>query len=69
MVYIDNDHMIADTETELEIMARKLDLKPGEKRLDGRYRIPHYLVTERLQTKAIELGAKIITRRELKWYT
>jgi len=72
MVYVDDyrapfgrmrlSHMMADTEEELEEMARKLGLKREWKQSSRRY--VHYDVCEAKRRKAIRLGARAVTFRE-----
>lgn len=73
MVYVDDyrapygrmvmSHMMADTPEELEEMARKLGLKRRWKQSPHRY--PHYDVCQSKRRRAIELGARPVTCREL----
>lgn len=63
MVYTDGVHLIADSEAELHEFAKKIGLK-REWFQDRRHK--HYdLTTKRKSNYAIEIGAKLITAREL----
>lgn len=50
--------MLADTDAELEAMARSLGLKPAWRHGD------HYDLCQANKARAIALGARAITRRE-----
>lgn len=73
MVYVDDyrapfgrmlmSHMMADTDGELEEMARRLGLKGRWKQSPHRH--PHYDVCASKRRRAIELGAQSVTCREL----
>lgn len=58
-------HMVADTEEELHAMADQLGLKREWFQGPPAHDLPHYDVAECNRHKAIRLGAKSITRREL----
>lgn len=57
-------HMIADTRDELDEIAERLDLHSRWKQNVGE-RKEHYDVTESMAQKAVRLGAKRISTREL----
>ena len=65
MIYVDDmGHMIADTEDELHEFARRLKLKRSWYQDKGKY--PHYdLTTKRKRNKAVILGAKQVTSRQI----
>ena len=73
MVYVDDyrrpygrmrmSHMMADTDAELEEMARKLGLKRRWKQSPHRH--PHYDVCMAKHRQAIEMGARAVSCREL----
>ena len=73
MVYVDDhrafyrrmimSHMMADTDEELEAMARKLGLKRRWKQ--SPYRHPHYDVCQSKRREAVRLGARVVSSREL----
>ena len=55
-------HLIADSLSELESFARKLNLSSNWFQADS---YPHYDLTEGKRFQAVKLGAKEITDREL----
>lgn len=73
MVYVDDyraafgrmrmSHMVADTDEELEAMARALELKRSWKQSPQRH--PHYDVCESKRRRAIQMGARAVGCREL----
>lgn len=73
MVYVDDylapygrmklSHMMADSDEELEEMARKLGLEQRWKQSPHRH--PHYDVCMAKRRKAIKLGVKAVSCREL----
>lgn len=73
MVYVDDylapygrmklSHMMADTDEELEAMARKLGLKRRWKQSPRRH--PHYDVCMAKRRQAIKLGVVAVNCREL----
>jgi hypothetical protein len=73
MVYVDDyrvpygrmklSHMMADTDEELETIARKLGLKRRWKQSPHRH--PHYDICESKRKQAIKLGARAVSSREL----
>ena len=56
-------HMAADTLDELHEMARKIGMKREWFQDNGRH--PHYDLVKRRRDKAVALGAKEVTGREL----
>ena len=57
-------HMVADTLEELHAMADQLGLK-REWFQTSQSGVPHYDLCEANRLKAVRLGAKLVTRREL----
>lgn len=57
-------HMLADTLDELHAMADALGI--ARRHFQGAASWPHYDICESKRTRAIELGARPVTRRELR---
>ncbi len=57
-----NCHLVADTEQELHDFAAKIGMKRAWFQAG---RVPHYDLTESRRARAVSMGAREITRREM----
>lgn len=63
MVYTDNIHLIASTTEELHAFAKKIGLSQNWFQHHDRH--PHYDLFGRKKKKAIEMGAMLVSKREI----
>jgi len=58
-------HLTADTAEELHVFAQRLGLRSSWCQVSRREKTIHYDVTGRVRARAIRMGAKPVTRREI----